>query len=99
MGQAKPLLLAPRFFPALRVEQATIPHTLNILILKLQPTCCSQVTKVGQANPSLLAPRFFPGFRLEQVLGAGGYGTAYQGKWHDTSVVLKVQDYQLKSKE
>jgi predicted Ser/Thr protein kinase len=57
------------------------------------------VTRITQANPSLLAPRFFPGLRVEQVLGSGGYGTAYQGKWHDTNVVLKVQDYQLNSPE
>ncbi|KAF5839106.1 hypothetical protein DUNSADRAFT_1504 [Dunaliella salina] len=57
----------------------------------------AKVTQVGQANPSLLAPRFFPGMRVQQVLGAGGYGTAYQGRWHDTNVVLKVQDYMLSS--
>eukprot|EP00983_Pelagomonas_calceolata_P052824 1143036-Pelagomonas_calceolata.AAC.4 len=56
-----------------------------------------QVTRVGQANPSLLAPRFFPGMRVQQVLGSGGYGTAYQGQWHDAKVVLKVQDYMLSS--
>ncbi|KAF5839108.1 hypothetical protein DUNSADRAFT_1506 [Dunaliella salina] len=57
----------------------------------------AKVTRVSQANPTLLAPRFFPGMRVQQVLGAGGYGTAYQGQWHDTPVVLKVQDYMLSS--
>ncbi|KAF5833145.1 hypothetical protein DUNSADRAFT_10634, partial [Dunaliella salina] len=57
----------------------------------------AKVTRVGQACPSLLASRFFPGMRVQQVLGAGGYGTAYQGQWHDTNVVLKVQDYMLSS--
>lgn len=81
-------------------------HTLTLMhayVTVLQhantPVPSPQVTKITQANPSLLAPRFFPGFNVQHVLGTGGYGTAYQGKWHDTSVVLKVQDYLLSSRE
>jgi hypothetical protein len=33
------------------------------------------------------------------VLGSGGYGTAYFGNWHDTDVVVKVQDHTLKNAE
>lgn len=81
--------------PPMRRLYAVRLHAASAPSMPTQPLAPTFKLNRHAGTVKKVAASLFPGLSVDQVLGKGGYGTAYSGRWHDVDVVVKVQDHDL----